>query len=182
MAKPRKGYGVDDITSTELNLVGNFVLDGLRHVIEKSIDKSKYPNTWKLSKVKTIFKKGSQLDRGNYRPISLLSIPGKVPENIIADEIDRHFLQNPGIYNEHQWGFKKGRSQELLMLHLTETWKEALDQEKTVGVLFIDFKKAFDSVCHKTLNIKMQACGISGNLLNWLNDYLQLITADSLLK
>ena len=44
--------------------------------------------------------------------------------------------------------------------------------EKTVRVLFIDFKKAFDSVCHKTLNIKMQACGINGNLLNWLNDYL----------
>ena len=85
-------------------------------------------------------------------------------KNIIADEIDRHFLQNPEIYNEHQWGFKKGRSPELLMLHLTETRNEALDQGKTVGVLFIDFEKAFDSVCHKTLNIKMQACGISGNL------------------
>ena len=70
-AKPGKGYGVDNITSTELNLAGNFVSDGLRHVIEKSIDKSKYPNMWKISKVKTIFKKGSQLDRGNYRPISL---------------------------------------------------------------------------------------------------------------
>ena len=43
---------------------------------------------------------------------------------------------------------------------------------KTVGVLFIDFKKAFDSVYRKTLNIKMQACGISGDVLNWLNDYL----------
>ena len=130
MAKPVKGYVADNITSTKLNLVGNFASDGLRHVIEKSIDKSKYPNMWKISKVKTMFKKGSQLDRGNYRPISLLSILGKVLKNIIADEIDRHFLENPGIYNEHQWGFKKGRSPELLMLHLTETWKEALDQGK----------------------------------------------------
>ena len=130
MAKPGKGYGVDNITSTELNLVGNFAPDGLCHVIEKSIDKSKYPNMWKISKVKTTFKKGSQLDRGNYRPISLLSIPGKVLENIIANEIDGHFLQNPGIYNKHQWGFKKGRSPELLMLHPPETWKEVLDQRK----------------------------------------------------
>ena len=130
VAKPGYGYGANNITSTEINLVGNFASDGLRHVIEKSINKSKYTNMWKISKVKTIFKKGSQLDRGNYRPISLLSIQGKVLENIIEDEIDRHFLQNPWIYNEHQWGFKKGRSLELLMLHLTETWKEALDQGK----------------------------------------------------
>ena len=64
--------------------------------------------------MKSIFKKGSQLDRGNHRPISLLSIPGKVPENIIADEIDSIFIRDPGIYHEHQWGFKKGRSPELL--------------------------------------------------------------------
>ena len=104
----------------------------------------------------------------------MLSILGKVLESIIADEIDTHFLHNPGTNsNKHQWGFKKGRSPELLMLHLTETWKEALDRGTTVGVLFIDFKKAFDSVCHTTLSIKMQASGISGNLLDWLNDYLK---------
>ena len=107
---------------------------------------------WEVNKVKSIFKEGSQLDRGNYRPITLLSIPGKVLESIIAHEIDTHFLQ---IHNNHQWGFKKGRSPELLMLRLTETWKEALDRGKTVGVLFIDFKKAFDAVSHATLSVNM---------------------------
>ena len=64
VAKPGKGYGADNITSTELNLVGNFASEGLQHVIEKSIERSKYPNIWKAKKVKSIFKKGSQLDRG----------------------------------------------------------------------------------------------------------------------
>ena len=63
--------GIPTLPGPKINLVGNFASDGLCHVIEKSIDKSKYPNMWKISKVKTIFKKGSQLDRGNYRPISL---------------------------------------------------------------------------------------------------------------
>ena len=138
VAKPGKGFETDNMTSTELNLIGDFASEGLQHVIEKSIERSKYPNMWKANKVKSIFKKGSQLDRGNYQPISLLSIPGKVLESIIADEIDTHFLQNPGIHN-HQWVFKKGRSPELLMLHLTEMWKEALDRGKAVGVLFTDF-------------------------------------------
>ena len=59
------------------------------------------------------------------------------------------------------------------MLHLTETWKEALERGKTVGVLFMDFKNAFGSVCHTTLSVKMQASGISGNLLDSPNDYLK---------
>ena len=67
------------------------------------------------------------------RPISLLSIPGKVLESIIADEIDTHFLHTPGIHSNHQWGFKMSRSPELLMLHLNETWKESIDRGKTVG-------------------------------------------------
>ena len=41
-----------------------------------------------------------------------------------------------------------------------------------MGILFIDFQKAFDSVCHQTLRLKMQACGISGHLYLWLSDYL----------
>ena len=50
------------------------------------------------------------------------------------------------------------------MLKLTERWKQDLDNGNVVGVLFIDFKKAFDSVCHKTLALKLQANGINGNL------------------
>ena len=59
------------------------------------------------------------------------------------------------------------------MLHLTETWKNALDQGKIIGVLFIDFRKTFDSVRHQTLALKLQACGISGNLHKLLTSYLQ---------
>ena len=44
---------------------------------------------------------------------------------------------------------------------------------KTVGVLFIDFKKVFDYVYHKILSVKMQACELTGNLLDWLNNYLE---------
>ena len=59
------------------------------------------------------------------------------------------------------------------MLHLTETWKNAINQGEIIGVLFIDFKKAFDLVCHQTLALKLQACGISGNLHKLLMSYLQ---------
>ena len=69
-------------------------------------------------------------------------------EGIIGEAIDCHFVDG-GLSSQRQWGFKPGRSTELLMLYLTEAWRQELDKNRTVGVLFIDFKKAFDSICHK---------------------------------
>jgi hypothetical protein len=56
---------------------------------------------------------------------------------------------------------------------MTETWRRALDNKQVVGVIFIDFKKAFDSVCHPILLQKLQALGISGDIWLWIKFYLQ---------
>ena len=64
-------------------------------------------------------------------------------------------------------------STETLLLYLTETWKAALDTNRVVGVIFIDFKKAFDTVNHKILSCKLQAVGISGDLYSLLLSYLE---------
>lgn len=92
-------------------------------------------------------------------------------QGIIGDSIDYH-LANGGLFNESQWGFEAGRSTEPLMLYLTEMWRQELDKNRIVGVLFIDFKKGFDSICHKTMALKLQASGISGNMYNLVMNYL----------
>ena len=58
-----------------------------------------------------------------------------------------------------------------MLLHVTETWKSDLNNGIKVGVLFIDFRKAFDTVNHTILLGNLKATGISGNLLSWLADY-----------
>ena len=57
-------------------------------------------------------------------------------------------------------------------MRLTESWKREIDDGKMVGVVFIDFKKAFDTVAHEVLSYKFQAVGITGNLDQWIMDYL----------
>ena len=52
-----------------------------------------------------------------------------------------------------QWGFKKGQSTETLLLYITETWKDALDKGYKVGVIFVNFKKAFNTIDHEILNL-----------------------------
>ena len=144
---------------------------GLSYVMEESLKSSSYPSQWKLRKVRAVPKKGNSSERGDFRPISLLNIPSEVYEGFIGEAIDCHSIDG-GLSSQSQWGFKSGRSTELLMLHLTEAWRQEQDKNRTVGILFIDFKKAFDSICHKTMAFKLQASGIPGNLYNFIVDYL----------
>ena len=170
--KPGKSCGHDKVLSKDLSLFGDFAATGLSELMNKCIERSQFPSQWKLSKVSALFKKGSRMERENYRPISLLGIPSKVLESIICENIDIHFTKNQ-LSSPHQWAYKEGYSTELLLLHLTEVWKNEVDKGNVVGVLFIDFKKAFDSVCHKTLKQKLLEYGIKGKLYNILDDYLR---------
>ena len=81
-------------------------------------------------------------------------------------------LTTHNLSSDRQWGFRKGYSTESLWLHLTEVWKEALDDGRKVGVLFIDFRKAFDCVDHVILGDKLKALGVPEDMWIWLMDYL----------
>ena len=59
-----------------------------------------------------------------------------------------------------------------MLLFLTETWKTAIDNGSAVGLIFVDFRKAFDTINHDILQYKMIASRISGNLHNWIMNYL----------
>ena len=86
----------------------------------------------------------------NYRPISLLSVPGKLMESIVASTINKH-ITGQGLGNPHQWAYKKGHSTELLLVKITDDWRRALDKKYVVGVIFVDFRKAFDAIPHSIL-------------------------------
>ena len=168
--KPGKGCGPDNVLSKDLKIVGAVAADGLTKLMTIITEKSEYPSQWKKQS-KICIKEGSKLERGNHRHLSVLSIPSKIFEWVIGHELNIHFVKG-GISSGHQWGFKEGKSTETLMLHLTEKWKQALEEKKVVGVLFIDFKKAFDSICHKTLALKLQAAGITGPLYDLITNCL----------
>ena len=115
-----------------------------------------------------MLKNDDETDAANYRPISLLSVPTKILESCTADTLCKHVLTDNRLVTCNQWAYRKGHSTKLRLPHLAETWRRAV-----VGVVFIDFQMAFDSLTHSILIHKLEHhFGINGILLDWVKDCL----------
>ena len=108
----------------------------------------------------------------NYRPVALLSILSKIFERIIHHQINLHLEENR-IISSRQHGFRKNRSAADLHLLLSSKWSKALDKGLQTLVLALDIAGAFDRVWHGGLIVKLKSVGITGNLLNILENYLE---------
>ena len=82
-------------------------------------------------------KKDQETDKCKYRPISLLSVSGKMIDSAVASSIMSHISDN-NLSNPHQWAYKKDHCTELLLSKMTEDWKRALDNNMVVGIVFVD--------------------------------------------
>jgi len=104
--------------------------------------------------------------------MSLLSVPSKILESYISDIVLKHVTECD-LLTEKQWFYRKGHSNELLLVLLTKSWRQAVDNNLVVATAFIGFRKAFDCLSHRTLLHKLKIkFGIEGNLLSRLTDYL----------
>ena len=81
-------------------------------------------------------------------------------------------MATQNLLDNRQWANRKGKSTEQLLIHLTERWGEAVERKLFVGILFVDFTKAFDTVSHNILLHKLNDLGIRGDIWLWLQNYL----------
>ena len=147
------------------------MMNGLYTVFKRSLEESTVSTQWKISRMHTIYRKGDASASENYPPRQMLSVPSKLLEAIVCEGL-HEFISVTGLLSNKQWGFRAGRSTEGLLIHLTETCKQAVDNRQVVGVVYIDFQEAFDTVSHTILRYKLKAIGITGDLLNWIISYL----------
>lgn len=116
----------------------------LREVFETPLRTGTVPAEWKKANISAIHKKGDRSSPGNYRPVSLTSVLCKVMEQFIRDSLLQH-LETNNTLSKQQLGFLSGRSAALQLLRVLDEWTAVLDQGGEVDVIYMDFKKAFDS-------------------------------------
>ena len=166
-----KAPGPDNISPRLLKLIPEEASRCLKIIFETSLRKSEVPQDWKKAIVTPLYKKGAKSDPKNYRPVSLTSIPCKLLEHIIKSAMYAH-LENHYIITDRQHGFRKKYSCTSQLLTLVHSLAESINSKGQTDIIFLDFSKAFDKVCHKKLLSKLQACGIRGENLSWIEGFL----------
>ncbi|GAB0207248.1 mitochondrial enolase superfamily member 1 [Grus japonensis] len=147
------------------------VMEGSLSIIyQRSWESGEVPADWKLANVIPIYKKGMREDPGNYRPVSLTSVPGQIME-IILGTVERH-LKNNAIIRHSQHGFTKGKSCLTNLISFYDKVTCLVDEGKVVDVVFLNFSKAFDTVPHSILLDKLSNCGTSGFTVHWVKNWL----------
>jgi len=121
--------------------------------------------------VSPIYKKNDASEPLNYRPISLTCVSCKVMETVIRDELMQYFDKH-GLIANAQHGFRAKKSVSTQLLECQNSWFKTLCRGFALDVVYIDFAKAFDTVCHSKLLHKLAALGVSGRLLSWLQAFL----------
>ena len=166
-----KTMGPDRMHARILRELAEEITAPLTHIFNSSIRSGKVPDDWRLALVTAVHKKGSRSMASNYRPISLTSQICKLLEKIIRNNIIE-FLEGNGLICLEQHGFRKARSCLTNLLETLEDWTRWDDDKADFDVIYLDFKKAFDSVPHGRLICKLNKLGFQGSLLNWIEDFL----------
>jgi Reverse transcriptase (RNA-dependent DNA polymerase) len=163
--------GPDNIHPRILVECAEEIAEPLAEIFRKSLRETVVPRDWKTATVTPIFKKGKRADPGNYRPVSLTSLPCKVLESIIKDNIMQHLLGN-NLLKESQHGFMPNRSCTTNLIEFMEPVTKNVNKGRPVDIFYLDFSKAFDSVPHERLMVKLRAKGVSGEVGDWLREWL----------
>ena len=164
----RKSAGPDGLSPKLLKLSVPVIAGPLTKLFNRCIISSVWPSQWKLSNVTPVYKKEDETSKSNYRPISVLSTIPKVFEKLKCDQLYRHFSP---LFSDNMSGFLCGHSCCTALLKLTEDWRLALDSKKDVGVIAIDLSKAFDSICHNLLLVKLRAYGCQESAISLIQSY-----------
>ena len=169
--KTKKSTGHDNISITMLKSLHSELSKPLASIINMSLVKGIIPNTMKLAKVIPIYKAKNKELFTNYRPISLLPVISKIPENIVHNRL-YSFLTKCDILYAGQYGFRPKHSTINAITQFSHNILSSIDARQQSIAVYLDLSKAFDTIDHSILLKKLEHYGIRGIALEWFKSYL----------
>ena len=141
-------------------------------MLNMSLSSGEFPNSWCIGHITPLPKTGNLLDANNWRPISQIPLIGKLLEKIVNSQLQLH-LYNTNVLNNNQFGFVKNKSTSQAVLKLITDLYDNVDRKNISQLLYIDYRKAFDTIDHDILLKKLYTYyNISRKSIKWFTNYL----------
>lgn len=169
--KTSSAGGFDNIPTAFVKEAKDIIIPHLTKICNLSMETGIFPKIFKTSLIHPIFKAEARNKICNYRPISVLSVLSKVLEKVINRQLIK-FLEKNTLISTSQFGFRRDRSTEDAVNTLIGEVTELVDRKKKVIGVFLDLKKAFDTVSIQILLEKIERFGIRGTPLRLFESYL----------
>ena len=167
----KKATGLNEVDAKFIKLSGPFITKILTQVCNQSISSNTVPALWKIAKVKPLHKKNSKDDPNNYRPISILPVLSKLLETHVSNHLFK-YLTNHDLIVTYQSGFRPKHFCETALHLMVDEWASHIFQNEVVGMLYINFCKAFDMVNHNLLLQKLKIYNVHKDAIAWFTSYL----------
>ena len=170
--KVNKSTGPDKIPANVIRLSADIIAPSLTYIFNLSLDTGIYIDDWKRARVIPIYKSEDRRKCENYRPISILPIISKVFEREVFRQL-YGYLSSNSFLSKFQSGFRPKHSTLSALIQMCDNLLKNMDDGRLNCVVFLDIRKAFDSINHEILINKMHTLfGITGNQLKWFKSYL----------
>lgn len=164
--------GYSGINKIILKQLPEEAITRLRNIFNATLSAGYFPDKFKTATIKFIPKQGKNIKLpSNYRPISLLEVPGKILERIINYRLKIHLEENQ-LHNTLQFGFRPGRGTTQALALATEQMAQNKADGGQCHVVLRDITKAFDKVWHLGLKHKILHLGLPDILERLLCDFL----------
>ena len=170
--KPSKTPDVYGMSPYLLRRVGDLVAVPLTHHINNAFLTGEYPDELKIARVIPIHKSGDNNSPNNYRPISIMPTFSKVFEKALQIRL-MNYLEEKNLIASEQHGFRSKRSTATAITKMVELIVEAFDRGEECCIVCCDLSKAFDTVNHEILLMKLDSIGVRGVANQIFKSYLQ---------
>ena len=169
--KPNKASGPDSIPNRVLKTCADAIAPSLTAIFSTSLETGELPSDWLAANVAAVFKKGDRHRAENYRPVSLTSVACKLLEHIVCRHLLNH-LERQNILSSKNHGFRSGFSCETQLLTTMHDLFVSHEAGRQTDIAILDFSKAFDTVPHDRLLLKLDHYGVRGPIYTWLTNFL----------
>lgn len=156
------------IWSDAMCYLGYFLVD----IINESLYSGYFPEKWKTATVVPIQKVKNTNKAAEFRPINTLPNDEKIIENVVKTQL-MNYIENNKILSDCQSAFRPQHSCETVITYLINELKKSLEDDGVIILVFLDLKRAFETLDRTRLLMALETIGICGTELEWFRSYLE---------